>query len=103
MSESRSESNGKPTIGVTFNHATRLMLLAPHPDDETIAAGGVLQQVIAAGGSVRIIYFTDGDDNPWAQRAVERRWRIGPDDRKRWGKRRRAEALAALVALGVPQ
>src|SRR5262249_47275212 len=39
--------------------------------------------------------------NPWAQRATERRWRIGERDRERWGARRRLEALAALACLGV--
>jgi LmbE family N-acetylglucosaminyl deacetylase len=44
---------------------------------------------------------TDGDNNPWPQRWIEKRWRIGAADRARWGARRREEALAALQVLGV--
>jgi hypothetical protein len=46
------------------------------------------------------VYVTSGDNNPWAQRFFERRWRIGLADRKRWGERRKQEALAALRVLG---
>ena len=72
------------------------MLIAPHPDDEALACSVILQQAVRAGAAIRIVYVTDGDDNPWAQRAVERRWRLSASDRKRWGKLRRAEALGAL-------
>jgi LmbE family N-acetylglucosaminyl deacetylase len=79
----------------------RILLLAPHPDDETLAVGGLLRRAVQAGARVRVVYVTDGENNPWAQRACERRWAIGPADRLRWGVRRREEALAALAALGV--
>jgi LmbE family N-acetylglucosaminyl deacetylase len=77
------------------------MLIAPHPDDEALACSVILQQAVRAGAATRIVYVTDGDDNPWAQRALERRWRLSASDRKRWGKLRRAEALAALRVLDI--
>ena len=79
----------------------RLMVLAPHPDDESVATGGVLQAAVSMGAEVRIAYLTDGENNPWAQRATELRWRISECDRVRWGARRRREALEALKCLGV--
>ena len=84
-----------------FDSSSRLMLFAPHPDDETLACSVILQQAVRAGAAIRIVYVTDGDDNPWPQRALERRWSLGPSDRKRWGKLRRAEALAALRVLDI--
>jgi LmbE family N-acetylglucosaminyl deacetylase len=77
------------------------MLIAPHPDDEALACSVILQHAVRAGAAVRIVYVTDGDDNPWPQRALERRWRLSGSDRKRWGKLRRAEALAALRVLDI--
>ncbi len=77
------------------------MVLAPHPDDESIATGGVLQIARSGGAEVRVLYMTDGENNPWAQRATERRWRISEQDRVRWGTRRRREALKALERLNV--
>ena len=77
------------------------MMLAPHPDDESLACSVLLQQAVGAGAAIRVVYATDGDDNPWPQRVLERKWRLNATDRRRWGRLRRTEALAALRALGV--
>lgn len=86
---------------LTFSSRTRLLVIAPHPDDETIAAGLLIQRVRAAGGAVKILLLTAGDNNPWPQRWVERRARIGQQDRLRWGRRRSGELQAALQRLDV--
>jgi LmbE family N-acetylglucosaminyl deacetylase len=87
-------------IDVNFTAKSRLMLFAPHPDDEALACSIVLQHAVRAGAAIRVVYATDGDDNPWPQRVLERKWRLNAADRKRWGKLRRAEAQAALRVLG---
>jgi len=77
------------------------MVLAVHPDDETLGAGGLIQQAIAASAAVRIVFATDGDNNPWPQHILECRLHISPADRARWGLRRRQEAIAAIETLGL--
>src|SRR5262249_41664249 len=67
-----------------------------------LATGGLLQRSMAAGGAVRVVFVTDGENNPWPQRAVERRWRLGASARTRWAERRRAETFEALACLGIP-
>ena len=89
------------TEPLVLTRSDRVLMVAPHPDDETLATGGLLQRAQAAGAEVRVLFATDGENNPWAQRAAEGRWRIGPRERERWGERRRGEALAALECLGV--
>ena len=42
---------------------SRVMMFAPHPDDESLAAGIFLQRAVAAGANVRVIYATDGERN----------------------------------------
>lgn len=79
----------------------RLLVFAPHPDDEAIACGGLLLAARSAGAARGVIVVTDGDNNPWPQRWIEKRWRIDAAARARWGARRRAEAQAALEMLGV--
>jgi len=81
--------------------STRLLVVAPHPDDESLAAGMLIQRCLAQGGSVDVALLTDGDDNPWPQRWLEKRVIIGAAGRKRWGERRRREVVAALGRLGV--
>jgi LmbE family N-acetylglucosaminyl deacetylase len=77
----------------------RLMVLAPHPDDESLATGGLIQRALAYGADVSVVFATDGENNPWPQRAVEWRLWIGRRERAMWGARRRGEADAALHAL----
>lgn len=90
--------SGTPDIAAQ----TRLLVVAPHPDDETLADAVLIQRVLAAGGAVRVLLLTDGDNNPWPQRWLERRWRIDAAARARWGSRRRAEFESAMRCLGVP-
>lgn len=90
------------TVLPAFSAQTRLLVVAPHPDDETIATGLLIQQVRAAGGAVQVLLLTAGDNNPWPQRWLERRLRIRAGDRLRWGRRRLLEMQQALLQLGVP-
>ena len=81
---------------------TRTLVIAPHPDDESIAAGGLLQRAIAAGGEVHVVVVTDGDNNPWPLRYLKKKVHITDADRAEWGALRRDESRRALAALGVP-
>jgi LmbE family N-acetylglucosaminyl deacetylase len=79
----------------------RTIILAPHPDDDVIAAGGLIQRVLAARGDVHVIFVTDGENNPWPQRFTERKFFLEAGDRAKWGAMRRREALCSLSRLGV--
>jgi len=80
----------------------RTLVIAPHPDDESIAAGGLLQRAIAAGAEVCVIVVTDGDNNPWPVRYLKKKVRVSDADRAEWGALRREESRRALATLGVP-
>src|SRR4030081_2177344 len=83
--------------------ATRILFFAPHPDDESLAAGGLLQKAVPAGASVQVVFATNGDNNPWPLRVLEKQWKIEATHRALWGMRRMHEALDALTQLGVPR
>lgn len=74
----------------------RVLIVAPHPDDETLATGALIQR----SADVRVVFVTDGENNPWPQRLTYRKWRIGETDRRHWGMLRRDEAFCALAKLG---
>jgi len=76
----------------------RVLIVAPHPDDETLTTAGVIQRA----GDVRVVIVTDGEMNPWPQRLAYKKWRIDDSDRARWGMMRRDESLRALSQLGAP-
>jgi len=77
------------------------MVLAPHPDDDVIAAGGLIQRVLASGGEIAVVFVTDGENNPWPQRLLQRKIFLSDADRAAWGAMRRREALCSLARLGV--
>ena len=70
----------------SFSKSDKVLVIAPHPDDESLGTGGLLQRIFANRIPVRIVFATSGENNPWAQRYWERRWRLGANDRARWGK-----------------
>lgn len=80
---------------------SRTLVIAPHPDDDVIAAAGLMQRAVAFGGVVRVVYVTDGENNPWPQRWMKRKWLIGGADRAEWAAMRRHEASGSLDALGL--
>lgn len=60
-----------------------------------------MQKAVKSGAAILVVYLTDGENNPWPQRCLSRRWRLNSADRQRWAKLRRREALAALRVLAV--
>lgn len=81
----------------------RVLIIAPHPDDDVIATAGLMQKTCASGGRIRVLFVTDGENNGWPQRFMERRIFLRSSDHRRWGSLRRSEAEKSLVRLGVPQ
>jgi LmbE family N-acetylglucosaminyl deacetylase len=84
-----------------LNKQTRLMVFSPHPDDETLGAGGLIQRVLALGGSVKVVFMTSGDGFP---EGVEKRDRIShpsAQDYRNYGKLRKREARRALGIIGM--
>ena len=48
---------------ITFDASDRILIFAPHPDDETIATGGVIQKAVAMGLPIHAVFLTYGDNN----------------------------------------
>lgn len=70
-----------------------VVVLAPHPDDESLGCGGLLAEAVSAGRDLRVIFVSDGG----ASHPTE-----GAEDRAALFRIRQAEALGALACLGVP-
>jgi LmbE family N-acetylglucosaminyl deacetylase len=41
--------------------ADRVLVVAPHPDDETLCCAGILQLALRAGAAVGVVWLTAGD------------------------------------------
>jgi LmbE family N-acetylglucosaminyl deacetylase len=91
-------STGIPPI----DSRTSLLVVAPHPDDETLCCAGVIQRVLAAGGHASIVWLTSGDGSELDSLFVERSLRVKPEKMRNLADRRMREARAAARVLGVP-
>lgn len=80
----------------------RLLIIAPHPDDESLCCAGLIQQALAAGASVGIVWVTAGDGFELDALVVEHTLSPGSTAMTRLGKQRLREAHAAATGLGVP-
>lgn len=81
----------------------KILIIAPHPDDEALGLGGVIQKALKAGAEVRIVYLTHGDHNQLAFIVYEKRIVIKKQAILGMGEIRRKEAMAAMKSLGVPE
>ena len=79
----------------------RLLVVAPHPDDESLGSGGLIQAILAQGGEVRVVLMTNGDGQMLAPLVLEKDPAPNPQDYIYIGKERQTESLAALKELGV--
>ncbi|KEO81078.1 hypothetical protein EL26_22840 [Tumebacillus flagellatus] len=79
----------------------RLLVIAPHPDDESLAAAAMIRQTLNAGGRVRIVVMTNGD----GYRGAAAQWfglqHPTGQDMQRLGVIRQQEELHAVGRLGV--
>jgi len=81
----------------------RLLVIAPHPDDESLGAAGLMQRVQARGGRVSVIYLTSGDGYVDAVELETHSLKPKPEDFIDYGERRLQEALRALQAISISQ
>ncbi|HIJ69288.1 MAG TPA: PIG-L family deacetylase [Deltaproteobacteria bacterium] len=80
---------------------TRVMIFSPHPDDESIAASGLIQRVLENEGKVRVVFVTNGDGYTFAVRLRVTNARISGKDFIEYGEKRQEEAVHALCELGL--
>ena len=79
----------------------RLLILAPHCDDETLSSAGLILAAQRAGIQVRVVIATNGDGFLLATMEDFRKIYPKHSDFIRMGELRQQESLAALATLGV--
>lgn len=79
----------------------RVLILAPHPDDEAIGCAGIILQALKAGADTRVAYLTNGDHNQVAFIVYEKRITLRQNEFIHMGKVRKEEAIKAMELLGL--
>ena len=86
-----------------FKRNERVLILAPHPDDEAIACAGVIQHALKAGAKVKVIYLTNGDHNELSFIVYEKRITVRQGEFVHMGRVRQREAVNAMNSLGLSE
>jgi LmbE family N-acetylglucosaminyl deacetylase len=81
----------------------RVLVVSPHPDDESLCCGGLIQRALRNGARVAIVWITAGDAFELDALVTERRLPLKGPRMERLGHMRIAEALAAGEHYGIPR
>jgi len=91
-----------PAAFLPITSTTTLLVVSPHPDDESLCCSGVIQRVVKAGGHVSIVWLTSGDGSELDLLVVEKSLFIKPGKLRDLAMRRMQESREAAAILGVP-
>jgi LmbE family N-acetylglucosaminyl deacetylase len=96
----RARSAEYPTLPAATRH-DRVLIVAPHIDDEAIGAAGYAVDSIANGAEVYVVFLTAGDCNRFSARLMHKTLEPTQSNFLSVGRTRIAEADAAMRRLGV--
>jgi len=87
----------------SFTPKDRVLVVAPHPDDEALGAAGAIQAAVEAGADVHVVYLTHGESNEISALFYQKKPMILKSDFVKVGRVRKREAVEAMALLGVPE
>lgn len=86
---------------VSASKSENILLIAPHPDDESAAAGGYIYDATKNNANVTVVVLTNGDGNKWSAGVEEKTILPNKDDYISEGYLRMSESKSALNHLGI--
>jgi LmbE family N-acetylglucosaminyl deacetylase len=94
----------RPHLSVRPPAHADVVVFSPHPDDDVLGVGGVVQQARAVGKTVVVVYMTNGDGYPNAAAQLVHRptFQLKPRDYLLLARARQQESARAEALLGVP-
>ncbi len=81
----------------------KLLVVAPHPDDEALGAAELMKKSLEKGAEVRVVVVTNGDGYTEAVDIDERKVFPKPKDYIDFAYERQAETLAAMEYIGLKE
>ena len=94
-------SDSPPLHTLRLTPSDRILIVAPHPDDEVIGCGGIIQRAVEMRLPLRVVFLTHGDNNEFSFLLYGKHPVFVPAAVRRMGEIRHAEALTAAEILGV--
>lgn len=79
----------------------KILIFSPHPDDETLGCGGLIQQAVQAGSDMKVVLMTNGEYPEIDVVFFEETVRFSKSAFVRLGEMRQRETLSALNHFGL--
>jgi LmbE family N-acetylglucosaminyl deacetylase len=96
------DESGRQWPEVEFTAQDRILILAPHPDDEILGCAGIIQKARAHNLPIKIVFFTYGDNNEWSFILYRKHPVFVSKAVQGMGMVRHDEAIAAAKEMGLP-
>jgi len=87
---------------IVHKHGDRILVFAPHSDEETLGCGGMVATSIKNGADVRVALMTNGDGFRIAVGRAYNTLHVTPGKCIEFAYKRQRETLRALKTLGLP-
>lgn len=93
----------QPTLASLDRSNQRILIVAPHPDDEALGAAGLARQFLLAGSEVWVVLATNGDANQGSARSWFNTRYLSARQWVEYGEERQRETITALARLGITE
>jgi len=99
----RRAASPAPLPELALDSRERLLVVAPHPDDELLGCGGLVMRVREEGGRADVVYLTQGDGYVEGVVLETHDPQPRPEEFVEYGEWRRRETLGVLTLLRLPE
>lgn len=79
-----------------------MLIFSPHPDDETLACGGLIQHLVQKKIPTKVVFITVGDKNLYPS-LIKGKLKFSAEEIVKTGFERKEESIKALKTLGLQE
>ncbi|EIV99644.1 PIG-L deacetylase family protein [Thermoanaerobacter siderophilus] len=93
----------KGTLPTFDDPGQRILIIVPHPDDETLGMAGIIQRAVELKRPIKVVIVTSGESYKKAAMSFCGKTNPTPQDFYRFGLARQQESIVAMRVLGLPR
>lgn len=91
-----------PYVQKRLSGEKRILIIAPHPDDEALGTGGIIADAVKHNDAVKVVIVTNGDSFTKAAKTLTKHPFVKSQDYFKLGELRHEESRNAMKTLGLP-
>ncbi|WP_213995770.1 PIG-L deacetylase family protein [Tepidanaerobacter syntrophicus] len=96
-------SSAKVDIVQNTDPGQRILIIVPHPDDESLGTAGIIQKAVNLKRPIKVVIVTDGESSKMSAIAFTDNENPMSHDFYELGLERQKESMSAMAKLGLPK